>query len=156
MKEAFTGILARFISISVLVLLTQASCNPPDFSPEYAIETVKLPTGQTIYFKREVRGINGNYDVVAISTNGDPCKSFDEETDYCICSYRKYVYYKIEGDNIHLYYATATHVPARFPINLRIENHEINPLDREKFEANYDKQGITRLSLEIKPGSKCN
>ena len=150
------NILARFISISVLVLLTQASCNYPDFSSEYAIETVNLSTGQTIYFKREVRGINGSYDVVSISTNSDPCKSYDEKTDYCICSYRKYVYYSVEGDKIHLYAATANRSPERFPINLKIENHEIHPLDREKFEANYDKQGITRLLLEIKPGNKCH
>jgi hypothetical protein len=39
---------------------------------------------------------------------------------------------------------------------LSIENHEIHPLDREKFEANYDKQGITRLLLEIKSGNKCH
>ena len=150
------SILARFISICVFVLLTQASCNYPDFSSEYAIETVKFSTGQTIYFKREVRGINGNYDVVSISTNSDPCKSYDEKTDYCICSYRKYVYYKIEGEKIHLYDATADRSPERSPINLRVENHEIHPLDREKFEANYDKQGITRLLLEIKPENKCH
>jgi hypothetical protein len=150
------SVLARFISISVLALLTQAACSYPDFSSEYAIETVKLPTGQTIYFKREVRGINGNYDVVSISTNSDPCKSYDEKTDYCICSGRRYVYYKIEGDKIHLYDATANQSPERFPINLGIENHEIHPLDREKFEANYDKQGITRLLMEIKPGNKCH
>src|SRR5262249_52191032 len=139
-----------------LVLLTQASCNPSDFSPEYAIETVKLPTGQTIYFKREVRGINGDHDVVAISTNGDPCKSFDEETDYCICSYRKYVYYKIEGDKIHLNYATENTIPAKFQTNQKIKNNKIHPLDRKKFKANYKKQVIPLLPLEIKPGIKCN
>lgn len=150
------SVLARFISISVLALLTQASCSYPDFSSEYAIEPVKLSTGQTIYFKREVRGINGNYDVVSIPTNSDPCKSYDEKTDYYIRSDRKYVYYKVEGDKIHLYSATANRSPERFPINMRIENHEIHPLDQEKFEANYDKQGITRLLLEIKPENKCH
>ena len=149
------NLLARFVSISVLVLLTQDACKYPDFSSEYAIETVKLSTGQPIYFKREVRGINGNYDVVAISTSNDPCKSYDEKTDYCICSDRRYVYYKVEGEKIHLYGATANRSPARFPVNLKIENHEIQPLDREKFVADYDKQGITRLSLEIKPENKC-
>jgi hypothetical protein len=146
--------LTSFILIS-FVLLTQASCNFPDFSSEYAIETVKLSTGQQIYFKREVRGLNGNYDVVVISTNNDPCKSYDEKTDYCICSYRKYLYYKIEGDTVHLYGATANRSPQRFPVNLKIENHEIHPLDIAKFGVDYDKQGITRLLLEIKPENKC-
>jgi hypothetical protein len=111
------------------------------------------------YFKREVRGITGNYDVIAISTNNDPCKSYDEKMDYRIYSYDKfgnYIYYKMEGDKLHLYGVVANNSPTEeFPLNLKIENHEINFLEWEKFEGNYDKQGITRLLLGIKPENKC-
>jgi hypothetical protein len=47
------------------------ACGLPDFSSEYAIASVKLAGGQILYFKREVRGINGSYDVIAISANSD-------------------------------------------------------------------------------------
>jgi hypothetical protein len=57
----------------------------PDFSSEYAIASVKLAGGQTLYFKREVRGITGNYDVIAVSANSNPCISHDDQTDYRIC-----------------------------------------------------------------------
>jgi hypothetical protein len=151
-------LLTRFIFIS-LVFLTHESCKLPDFSSQYAIASVKLPTGQQIYFKREVRGITGNYDVIAISTNNDPCKSYDEKMDYRIYSYDKfgnYIYYKMEGDKLHLYGVVANNSPTEeFPLNLKIENHEINFLEWEKFEGNYDKQGITRLLLGIKPENKC-
>lgn len=56
----------------IIVAIFMPSCHEPDFASEYAIAPIQLSTGQTIYFKREVRGITGNYNVIVISTNADP------------------------------------------------------------------------------------
>ena len=131
------------------------SCHEPDFAPEYAIASVQLSTGQKIYFKREVRGITGNYDVIAISTNADPCKSYDKKNDACICTFTENVYYKLKEDTLHLYGSTATSLPEKTLLPVKIENHEIQPLDREKFKKNYAQQGITQLALKTTSTNKC-
>ena len=131
------------------------SCHEPDFAPLYAIAPVQLSTSQTIYFKREVRGITGNYNVIAISTNANPCKSYDEKNDACICTLTENVYYKLEGDTLHLYDSTATSLPEKSLFPIKIKNHEIHPLDREKFKKNYAQQGITHLELKTTSNNKC-
>ena len=131
------------------------ACSFPDFSSEYAIAPVKLSSGQIIYFKREVRGINGNYDVIAISANSDPCASQDDKTDYRLCSGGEGVYYKLDGDTLQLYGSKVCDAPKQFPLQLKVEEHEIHPLDRGRFKLDYPKQGINRLVLTVKHENRC-
>ncbi|GEM_PF-3277454 len=149
---------AWFRAVRILVALSATffsqSCGNSDPS-QYAVASVSLPDGQPLYFKREVRGITGNYDVIAISANGDPCVSQDDKTDYCICSSTEQVYYKLDAATLHLYGSTTNRTPAKFPLQLKVENHEINPMDQERFKRDYAKQGINRLDLVIKPENRC-
>src|SRR5437016_4419804 len=147
------GLRKLTLFISCLVAMALASCSIPDFAPEYAISKLDLSNGQAIYFKREVRGINGNYDVVAISPNGDPCASMNRDTDYSI-SESESVYYKLEGDALHLYFSTATGSPAR-PFPVKLVNHEINNMDFDKFKRSYLSRGITRLDLVVDGTKRC-
>ena len=141
-------------AVVLVVILASHGCGAGDFAAEYAIAKLDLPNGRTVFFKREVRGINGNYDVVAISSNGDACVSVNKDTDYCICSGSESIYYKLEGDTLHLYYATANHAPAKqFPI--KVVNHEVHPMDAAKFMGTYGGLGITRLDLAIDHTKKC-
>ncbi|HZH31886.1 MAG TPA: hypothetical protein VEY11_14065 [Pyrinomonadaceae bacterium] len=140
---------------ATLVLVAFPGCGAGDFASEYAIARHDLPGGKAIYFKREVRGVNGNYDVVAISPNGDPCGGFNGDTDYCICSWREYVYYKLEGDTLHLYYATANSAPAKQGFPVKVVNHEVHPMDTEEFRRTYAARGINRLELTIDGTKKC-
>ena len=139
----------------LFAIFFSGACSLPDFSPEFAIASVKLSSGQILYFKREVRGINGNYDVIVISANSDPCASADDKADYRLCSGREDVYYKLDGDTLHLYGSTVCGAPTQFPLQLKVEDHEIHPLDRNRFKQDYPKQGINRLVLTIKPGNQC-
>jgi hypothetical protein len=137
------------------VILFSGACGLPDFSSEYAIASVKLAGGQTLYFKREVRGINGSYDVIAISANSDPCASQDDKSDYRICGSGEHVYYKFDGNILHLYGSTACSTPKQFPLHLTVENHEIHPIDWDLFKQDHPKQGIDHLSLILKPENRC-
>jgi hypothetical protein len=80
------------LRLAVCLVLLQG-CNAPDLSPEYSVSSIRLSNGREIFFKREVRGITGSYDVIAISADGDPCRSYDRQTDYCICTSTDRVYY---------------------------------------------------------------
>ena len=141
--------------MTLAALLALQGCGV-DFSSEYAIAKLDLPDGKAIYLKREVRGINGNYDVVAISQNSDPCVSFNDDSDYCICSWREYVYYKLDGDTLHLYYATAFRAPAKQAFPVKVVNHEIHPMEAEEFKHKYAEIGITRVDLAIDGTKKCS
>src|SRR5215470_12030407 len=79
-----------------------------DRLPRQAHGRILLTSGREIFFKREVRGVTGNYDVIAISADGNSCRSYDPQTDYRICAYTEYVYYKVEGDTPRLFYPTST------------------------------------------------
>jgi len=142
--------------VIVLLLLALCGCGAGDFRSEYAVAKLDLPDGQSIFFKREVRGINGNYDVVAISPNDDPCVGVNDDTDYCICSWREYVYYKLEGDTLHLYYAAGNHAPAKHPFPIKVVNHEVHPMDAEEFKRKYAAMGITRLDLAVDHAHTCS
>ena len=137
------------------LLLAFSGCSAHEFASQYSISKLDLPNGKAIYFKREVRGITGNYDVVAISPNGDPCASVNDDTDYCICSWREYVYYKLDGDTLHLYYATADHAPTKTVFPIKVVNHEINIMKVDEFKRTYAKDGITRLDLPVDDAHKC-
>ena len=139
----------------VIYLVLLQSCNVPDMSPEYSVSSVRLTSGREIFFKREVRGVTGNYDVIAISADGNPCRSYDPQTDYCICTSTDRVYYKAEGDTLHLFYSTSTSAPERFPFQIIVENHDVHPMEREKFKQEYERMRITRLDLPIDPKIKC-
>src|SRR6266446_246048 len=108
MSQAVRIITALFF---LAITVAFSGCSAHEFAPQYAVSKLDLPNGKAIYFKREVRGLLGNYDVVAISPNSDPCASVNDDTDYCICFDRQYVYYKLEGDTLHFYYATPNHTP---------------------------------------------
>lgn len=139
----------------VIYLVFLQSCSVPDMSPQYSVSSIRLNSGREIFFKREVRGVTGSYDVIAISADGNPCRSYDPQTDYCICTSADRVYYKAEGDTLHLFYSTSTSAPKRFPFQLIVENHEVHPMEREKFKQEYERIGITRLDLPIDPMIKC-
>jgi len=139
----------------VIYLVLLQSCSVPDMSPEYSVSSIRLTSGRELFFKREVRGVTGNYDVIAISADGNPCRSYDPETDYCICTGEDRVYYKAEGDTLHLFYSTSTSAPKSFPFQLLVENHDVHPMEREKFKQEYERMGITRLDMPINPMIKC-
>ena|SRR5260370_2409439 len=138
----------------LLAAVVIAGCSAHDFAPEYAISKLDLPNGKTIYFKREVRGITGNYDVLAISPNGDPCTSANRDTDYRISECQS-VYYKVEGDTLHLYYATAGEPTSKNNFPVKVVNHEINIMGVDEFKRNYSSQGITRLDLVVDGSKRC-
>jgi len=139
---------AKLIAVILLFALT-SSCAVPEMNPEYAIEAIKLPDGQTIYFKREVRGITGNYDVIAVSANSDPCASCDPKTDYCLAAMGpEAVYYKIEAETLHLFAHGGINSPEKFPLPIKIEIHDISSVPaQDEFKRKMSRDGVKKLPL---------
>ncbi len=134
-------------------LIAASSCM--DLSPDYAIASVKLPNGNPLYFKRQVWGLTGDKDLIAISANGNPCTEYSPATDYCICDgFRDYIYYKVEADTLHLY-PSILKEPERFPFNLKVVNHDQDLIQTKQLEEKYQKMGFAKLDLKIDGSIKC-
>lgn len=148
-------ILALFILLTISLMVFSWLFPDEIGASDYAIEAVKLPGGENIYFKREVRGLTGNYDVIAISANSDPCASCDRKADYCLNDmWPGAVYYKIEAETLHLFAFGGISAPEKFPLPIKIEKHEISGFtDQQEFESNLESNGIKRLPLTA--ASKC-
>jgi hypothetical protein len=140
--------LAKLIAAIFLFALT-ASCSVPDMNSDYAVETVRLPNGQNIYFKREIRGITGNYNVISVSANNDPCASCDHKTDYCLkAMWPEVVYYQLDGETLHLFAYGGLTTPEKFPLTIKIETHDITGIPAEdEFERMMARKGALRLTL---------
>lgn len=122
----------------------------------HSVKSIETVNGQKIYFKREVRGINGNYDVIAISTNGNPCRSYNKETDYCICNSSQAVYYNINGNILTLYnYSIPQHAPTKSDFPVSVEGRQVSQIFTENTEKIYQEKGIQKLDLEIDKTIKC-
>jgi len=115
-----------------------------------------MANGQKIYFKREVRGINGNYDVTAISTDGNPCRKYNEETDYCICNGSENVYYNINENTLVLYdYSKPQHSPTISEFPAKVESQSVSQIFTENTEKIYEQKGIKKLNLKLDESIKC-
>ncbi len=142
--KSFIIFLVSIISISCVDL------------PSHAIKSIQMMNGQKIYFKREVRGINGNYDVIAISTDGNPCRSFDEKTDYCICNGSENVYYNNDDNTLILYdYSIPQRSPTNFDFPVKVESRNVSQIFTENTEKLYEQKGIKKISLELDKTIKC-
>jgi hypothetical protein len=136
----------------LLTLLFVSCSSEPDFVPQYAVKELQTPSGQKIYFKREVRGLLGNYDVIAISTIPEPCKSINHETDFCICSGAGFyggVFYKFEDNVLHLRGSNYIDEPKskNFPVKIKYD------LVSDDFLKNHSKEGFSKLDLTLE--GKC-
>jgi len=56
---------------------------------------------------------------------------------------------------LYRFYSTSTSAPERFPFKVIVENHDVHPIEREKFKREYERMVITRLDLMIDPMIKC-
>ncbi|MBP6820505.1 MAG: hypothetical protein KA368_03125 [Acidobacteria bacterium] len=148
-------LLGLFILITISLMAFSWLFPDETGSSDYAIEAVKLPDGENVYFKREIRGLTGNYDVIAVSANSDPCASCDRKKDYCLNEmWPEAVYYKIEAGTLHLFAYRGISIPEKFPLPIKIETHEISGLPAQReFESKMERNGIKKLPLTA--ASKC-
>ena len=139
----------------LLSVVASTGCNSGDeLSPYlYGIAEVKIAGKQSLYFKREVRGMN--YDVLCLSTNKDPCAGADSKDDDVFSNFGgERVYYKIENDSLVLFSWTKTPSDkGRFQIN--VIPKELDPLERVELKKAPEKQGISYLDVKLDDKIKC-
>lgn len=126
--------------------LVVLGCSSPN---EYGIEP--LHAGKTtVYFVREVRGMN--YDSLALSATPDPCNTdspanYVDETLGPIDPLVRW-----DGRVLHLY-STSLAKPPRTPFPVRVEQHQVPPVDWPALEADPRRHGLRRIRVPLAPGS---
>jgi hypothetical protein len=150
MRVKFMSI-ARCFGLGV-VLLGWLGCQ--DLRPKYGVFSLRASGGETLYFKREVRGLN--YDVLTLSVDKDHCKKPDPSRDYVFDDLGPHtIYYRIEGDVLTLYLTIPATPPRNFQSQIKVEQREMAPLEFAKVANNHKERGLTLLDVPLDEDLRC-
>lgn len=94
-----------------------------DLSSEYGIRPVVSSSGAKLYFRREARGLN--YDAISLTENDDYCSDRNPRTDYLFGKSGDTIYYKFEGDTLHLFVGTPAKVPPSYSRKIVVVQHKL-------------------------------
>jgi hypothetical protein len=150
---------ARFFYCPIIWLMLVSCGN--DFSSEYGIVTLQLQNGQKVYFKREVWGINGNGDLLIISTSPDLCsmpkpRENSAEADYVynVIGHPE-IYYRLNGDELTLYSTVLANPPTKTPFPVRIVQKELQTIEMIELRGKASTLGLKPLKVEIDRTANC-
>ena len=125
-----------------LALLTVAGCSPMRSNGAVAIAA----GDQTVYFVREVRGMN--YDSLALSPSPDPCQDTDGAGNYVFVALGPLnPYYRWDGSALHVFNTSRVEAPATFPVPVIV--HELHPLEWQTLETTAAQQGLQRVDVPV-------
>jgi len=142
------------LALAIILTVLHSGCGQL-IPPDYGVKEVKMPDGQSVYFKREVRG--PSYDLMVISSNNKYCNMPDNKLDYIYNVLGPTeLYYKIEGYTLILYGRFAADPPETMPFPVTIIQKEFEPLDFLKLKQHVGELGLTRLVVDTDEKLKCD
>lgn len=123
------------IVLVVLLIATFFYFSIPEMESKIEIEKITFSSGETVYLKKELRGLN--YEVRVLSES--PCEKFtpNPEQDY-IYSSGSSLFYEFQNDTLFLYTLIQSKVPANF-----INQHRIKQVEIESYNwSTYREKGL--------------
>lgn len=129
-------------------------CSCQDWSPHFGLLTLKSSQGTDVFIRREVSG--PNHDLLIISANGDVCTVPDPQKDYVIDNGSDALFYRLEGETLHLYGTGSREIKGEFRLPVTLQYHEINITKWDQFRDTASEQGLKRLAVELDAKLKCN
>lgn len=119
----------------------------------YGNVPLTAPSGEKIYFRREVRG--RNFDEVILSPNPEPCVPPDSAGDLIFPDSDPTIYFKFEGQVLHLYPSVLAPEPSQAKFATRIVQHFLTNPERIKLRAEYQAKGLILLEIPFDNQIKC-
>jgi hypothetical protein len=147
--------LAPSALLMMLILAALFSCGP-DMSPNYGIQSIILPTGQEVFVKRMVWGLNG--DSLVISPSKEYCDGPNARTDYIfheLGSGSFGFYYKTESDALVLYVWSRASEPEGGVFPMKVVQNELGPIGDSEMAQKADRLGLKRMEVSIDKSLKC-
>ena len=115
---------------------------------QVGISEVRLANGERLYFKREARGLD--YDVVALSKNGDRCKEADYHIDYILPPFNTSIgYYCVKGNTIHLYTYSDVKPPLQGKWDDCVVLHRFGVKEWDVLDNSYKRGGLTEILVPV-------
>jgi hypothetical protein len=93
-------------------------------SSRYGLVALNVPPAEELYFRREARGLN--FDQLSITRNADVCAKTDRSQDIVFVGSNTHPFYKIVGNEVHIYVGIVPEIPLGFGTSTKIIFHEIN------------------------------
>ncbi len=138
----------------ILILLLQgiptSSCI---FDSKYGLTAIESPSGEKFYFRREVRGLN--YDSLSLSTSSDYCSEPDPSNAFIFHIIQPTVFYKFEGNELHLYTTAPTETPPNFSDKTKVIQHDLNNPEFLAMSENYKDRGLEIIEPPIDKSLFC-
>lgn len=122
------------------------------------IQEIQISPGRSLYFKREVRGLLGNYDILTISLNPDPCAEYDGSVDAefpAIGSHAFYYRVLTLSNKVELQGVTDLTLPPRGGLSDLLHYEVLHPLDWRSLEETWQSQGLKFLEVPVNPWIVC-
>ena len=136
-----------------LVAFAMVLCSCRHWSPRFGLLTLTSSQGKDVFIRREVSG--PNHDRLIISANRDVCSVADPQKDYIIDNGSDALFYRLEGETLHLYgTGFARNISeCRFPIT--VEYHEVNIMKWDHLKDTASEQGLKRLAVDLDASLEC-
>lgn len=114
--------------------------------PKSGILEIKMPGGETVYFKRQTWGLHG--EALVLSPNASLDNIPDPEHDWRVIAETKSLYYKIDGNKITL---TGSSVKGprsgQFPVD--VEYVRYHPLEWADIQEKQGGNGFIQVDIPV-------
>lgn len=142
-----------FSSVLVAMGCLICSCLGDLNSSLYGRVAIKSPNGEELFFREEARGLS--FDQISLSTNKNYCSAPNPSSDIIFQGDGVPLFYKFEGESLHLYTVEPLKVPENFSSKIKIVVHQLNNLDLVKMKKTYKNDGLSLLDRFYDESLKC-
>jgi hypothetical protein len=139
----------------LLTLMAMLNLGCQDLSSQYGMREVRSPNGEVFYFRREARGLN--FDSLALTKSRDYCREPDPSTDIVFSGLGPvYLFYKFNGNELHLYLSVPVKVPDTFADRTKIIQHELSNPEFMFLKQNYESKGLEIADIQLDEALTCS
>jgi hypothetical protein len=121
-------------------------------SSNFGVVEIVMPSGERLYAKREQRGLN--YDVTAISPDGNPCSSANPATDYIFRYDGNPIYLGRQQNKLRVYRYGSVQTPTTSATVSKVEVKVLGFGEFRSLQASYRQQDIEKIEIPIEAPSK--
>lgn len=134
MKKVILTILGVVV-VALTLLTVFFYFSIPEMESTIEVEEITFSSGESIYLKKELRGLN--YEVRVLSESSGRDFTPNPEKDY-IYSEGSSLYYELRNDTLFLYVWNKSKIPANFA-----NQHQVKQLDKRSYtKAEYKEKGL--------------
>ncbi len=145
-----------FVTIIFVAVLTVSGCGKVGRDgSNYGLLKIQAPNGEEFFFRRQVRG--WNYDALSLSKNPNHCAEPDPANALIFIGMGPIeVFYKFEGNQLHLYKMQEVNSPKDFSTDVKFVFHELTNQQYIELRETYASKGLNISNVYINSELSCS